>query len=142
MSRKASLTYLSLHPAAMPVSNPSVAESTALQAALLRLRRVSWLEGATLLLLVGVAVPLKRLAGWPQGVSLLGPVHGAAFLLYMGLVLWTARSPYWTFSERLQLLVAGLVPLGAWMLGGLFKRKARAFAHLGGDGPTAALSAH
>lgn len=73
----------------MPVAHLSAAESLALQSALRRLRRLSWIEGATLLLLVGVAVPLKRLAGWPDGVTLLGPVHGAAFLLYTGLVLWT-----------------------------------------------------
>lgn len=126
----------------MSVSNLFATESIALQSALLRLRWMSWLEGTTLLLLIGVAVPLKRLAGWPQGVSLLGPVHGIAFLFYIGLVLWTTRSPYWTFSERLQLLLASLVPLGAWMLSGLFKRKARAFTHLGDGRLASALSSH
>jgi integral membrane protein len=43
-----------------------------------RLRLASWAEGATLLLLLLVAVPLKRLAGWPEAVSLMGPLHGAA----------------------------------------------------------------
>lgn len=126
----------------MSASNLFATESIVLQSALLRLRWMSWLEGTTLLLLVGVAVPLKRLAGWPQGVSLLGPVHGIAFLFYIGLVLWTTRSPYWTFSERLQLLMASLVPFGAWMLGGLFKRKVRAFTHLGDGRLAPTLSSH
>ncbi|WP_300076988.1 DUF3817 domain-containing protein [Giesbergeria sp.] len=115
----------------------SPAASVALQTPLQWLRRVSWLEGVTLLLLLGVAVPLKRLAGWPQGVSVLGPVHGTAFLLYLGMVLWVTAGPQWTFSERLQLLVASLVPFGAWMLGGLFRRKAHEFACAKGDGHSA-----
>ena len=46
------------------------------------LRWMSWLEGGTLLLLLLVAVPLKRLAGIPEVVSWVGPVHGGAFLVY------------------------------------------------------------
>ncbi|MEY4733742.1 MAG: hypothetical protein RLZZ464_1808, partial [Pseudomonadota bacterium] len=50
--------------------------------ALRTLRWASWAEGATLLLLMLVAVPLKRLADWPLGVSVMGPIHGAAFVVY------------------------------------------------------------
>ena len=50
------------------------------------LRLASLGEGATLLLLVLIAVPLKRLAGMPEAVSVMGPIHGAAFLLYLAVV--------------------------------------------------------
>ena len=40
------------------------------------------LEGVTLLVLLGIAVPLKHLAGVPNGVSWVGPVHGVAFMVY------------------------------------------------------------
>ncbi|WP_414445616.1 DUF3817 domain-containing protein [Burkholderia sp. 22PA0106] len=46
------------------------------------MRFVSLVEGATLLLLVCVAVPLKHLAAFPPATRLMGPVHGVAFVLY------------------------------------------------------------
>jgi hypothetical protein len=36
-------------------------------------------EGATLMLLVCLAVPLERMAGMPEFVSFIGPLHSAAF---------------------------------------------------------------
>ena len=87
------------------------------------LRIASWLEGLTLLLLVLVAVPLKRLAGLPEAVTLLGPVHGGAFLTYSGMVLhalwmrWIpARSAAW-------LMGAAFVPFGAFAVGWVFTRR-------------------
>lgn len=41
-----------------------------------------WIEGTTFLLLLGLAVPLKRLFDEPALVTYLGPVHGVAFLVY------------------------------------------------------------
>lgn len=46
------------------------------------LRGASLAEGATLLVLLLVAVPLKRMADLPLAVSIAGPLHGAAFLVY------------------------------------------------------------
>ncbi|WP_310567547.1 DUF3817 domain-containing protein [Hydrogenophaga sp.] len=95
---------------------------------LTRLRWASLAEGATLLLLVGVAVPLKRLAGLPEFVSVIGPIHGGAFLVYVGLVLAAQGRGLWTAGETTQLLLAAIVPLGAFMVGGLFRRKRVALA--------------
>ena len=89
------------------------------------LRLASLAEGSTLLLLVLVAVPLKRLAGWPTGVSIMGPIHGAAFLLYAALVLRHTGSLL-TMRDTLALLLAAFVPFGAFLVGGIFKRKAQA----------------
>ena len=89
------------------------------------LQRMSWLEGSTLLLLVFIAVPLKRLADMPEMVSILGPIHGGAFVLYaLMVVIITARAP-WTKQETGVLLLAALIPLGAWMVRGMLQRKQR-----------------
>ena len=48
----------------------------------MNLRRLAVFEGLTLLLLIGLCVPLKYLAHWPLGVRLVGPVHGLVFLVY------------------------------------------------------------
>jgi hypothetical protein len=42
-----------------------------------QLRWLSRVEGASLLLLICVAMPLKYLGGWPLGVRVLGSLHGA-----------------------------------------------------------------
>lgn len=97
-------------------------------AALRTLRLASWGEGATLLVLLFVAVPLKRLAGWPLGVGIMGPIHGAAFVLYALWVLRCAAGGHLTARDTTLLLVAAFVPFGAFMVGGVFKRKAQALA--------------
>lgn len=96
-----------------------------------RLRRFSWLEGMTLLLLVLVAVPLKRLAGLPAAVSVMGPIHGAAFIAYVVTVLWTVRRAPWRGSDAALLILVAFVPFGAWMVGGLFGQRRRQIEHGG-----------
>lgn len=88
-----------------------------------RLRVASWAEGATLLLLVLVAVPLKRLAGWPEAVGVMGPVHGAAFLLYSLMVLQQTGAGRLSARESLLLLLAAFVPLGFLLVGPIFRRR-------------------
>ena len=54
-----------------------------------RMRLVSLLEGATLVALLFVAVPLKHIAGHPAATSIIGPIHGMAFLLYVWMLIQT-----------------------------------------------------
>ena len=61
-----------------------------------RLRLASIAEALTLAVLVAVAVPLKHLAGWEQGVRYLGPVHGFAFLFYLWCVAQALSASNWT----------------------------------------------
>jgi integral membrane protein len=87
------------------------------------LRLASLAEGATMLLLLLVAVPLKRMADLPLAVSIMGPLHGFAFVIYGFMV---PRALFWrrvTLTEAAQLFVAAFIPFGAYMLGGLFRRK-------------------
>lgn len=90
------------------------------------LRVASLAEGATLLLLLLVAVPLKRLADFPLAVSVMGPIHGLVFLIYGGMVLRALFSQWVTSAQAALLMAAAFVPFGAFMLGGLFRRKMQA----------------
>lgn len=59
-----------------------------------RLRLASLLDGVSYLVLVGVAMPLKYLAGMPLAVRLVGSVHGLLFLVLCALLLealWRRR---------------------------------------------------
>lgn len=83
------------------------------------LRVLSILEGTSLLLLLFIAVPLKRLMGIPEAVTLIGPAHGALFILF-NIVLVIA-----VFKSGLKVkhafigFVASLLPFGSY----LFKAK-------------------
>jgi integral membrane protein len=93
---------------------------------LLQLRWLRWAslaEGMTLILLVCLAVPVKRLAGMPEFVTVLGPLHGAAFLIYLAIVMWASKVNLLTASEVSKLMVAAFIPFGAFFLAGLFRRK-------------------
>lgn len=86
-------------------------------------RRLLWIgrvEGFTLLTLVGIAVPLKRLAGIPEVSRVLGPIHGIVFLLYMWAAIDAAAYPAASPGARripLWLLLGGAVlPFGTWLL--------------------------
>ena len=80
-----------------------------------RLRLVSLFEGTTLLLLTTVAVPLKHLAGLNVATSVMGPVHGVAFLLYIWMLIQTVSSGGWTRSESVWTLFAAFIPFGAFV---------------------------
>lgn len=92
------------------------------------LRWASLAEGATLILLVCLAVPLKRMAGMPEFVTVMGPLHGGAFVIYTLMVLRASSVGLLNAMETLQLMVVAFIPFGAFFMAGLFKRKAAALA--------------
>lgn len=92
--------------------------------ALRPLRIIAVIEGATLLALLGIAVPLKHLAGYPHAVTVIGPIHGAAFLLYFWTLFNVASSDGWSRREIAHLAVTALVPFGVLLGTGLLSRKA------------------
>ena len=51
--------------------------------ALRQLRLVALLEGASFLVLLFVAMPLKYLAGMPLAVRIAGSIHGALFIAFV-----------------------------------------------------------
>ena len=80
-----------------------------------RMRAVSLLEGATLVLLLGVAVPLKHLAGFPVATSIMGPIHGIAFVLYVWMLVQTLSLGGWTRAEAARMVLAAFIPFGAFV---------------------------
>lgn len=76
------------------------------------LQLASLFEGLTLLGLLGVAVPLKHLADMPQAVSMMGPMHGVAFLIYLWVVINGAAGDDWKTNDVARLLGAAFIPFG------------------------------
>ncbi|WP_312515360.1 DUF3817 domain-containing protein [Massilia sp.] len=84
-------------------------------AQLRQMRLASMLEGVTLVLLLGVAVPLKHFAHTPTAVTVLGPIHGLAFVFYFWTLLGTISGARWPRSEKLIMVAAALIPFGAFV---------------------------
>jgi integral membrane protein len=51
------------------------------------LRKVGILEGCSTLVLFGIAMPLKYLAGMPFAVTIAGMIHGVLFMLLVAMFL-------------------------------------------------------
>lgn len=80
-----------------------------------RLRSVGYLEGTSFLLLLGIAMPLKYLAGQPLAVTVIGTAHGALWILYL-LVLAIAWRHYgWTFGRVVMGGIASVLPFGPFV---------------------------
>ena len=81
-----------------------------------RVRLAGLLEGVSFLVLLGVAMPLKYLAGMPLAVRVVGLAHGLLFILYVALiaVLWSRRQ--WSPARAAHALVLGLLPFGTFVL--------------------------
>ena len=88
-------------------------------------RRLSLLaaaEGWTLLLLLGLAVPAKYLAGWPMAVRILGPIHGVTFLALVASSIEVAVAHGWSFRRWLALAGAALLPGGGFAIARRLRR--------------------
>jgi integral membrane protein len=80
-----------------------------------QLRLLGILEGVSLILLMFVAVPLKRFAGWPEGVSTIGPIHGVLFMLFVITAIYVSIEEKWSFSQLTwKVLLACIIPFGTF----------------------------
>ncbi len=88
-----------------------------LRSSLGRLRLLAWLEGATLLILVFVSLPLKYGYGITVVSEIVGPIHGGMFLLFVLGTFSLSVERDWTFRQTTwKLLVACLIPFGTFYI--------------------------
>lgn len=88
---------------------------------LTQFRIVAIAEGLSFLVLLGIAMPLKYLAGQPEAVRIFGSIHGGLFLLYIVTIFRAAHYGKWSFKWIATGLVASLLPFGPF----LFDHKAQ-----------------
>ncbi len=78
-------------------------------------RAVALFEGLTTVLLFGVAMPIKYGLGDVSWVKVMGPLHGYAFLAYMGLMIPALRGPRFGERDRWRTALAALIPFGTFI---------------------------
>lgn len=89
-----------------------------------RLRIVGLLEGISLLVLVFIAVPMKYYFGNPEGSRIIGPVHGALFLLFVFNTLSVGVEQQWKFrTTTWKVLLACMIPFGTFYIDRTILRK-------------------
>lgn len=82
-----------------------------------RLRIIAILEGISLLTLVFIAVPMKHMMDNPAFVKVMGPVHGALFLLFLFNTLSVGVEQNWKFKETTwKVLLACMIPFGTFYI--------------------------
>lgn len=82
-----------------------------------RLRLLGYIEGITLLLLVFVAVPLKYFLAYPVLTKVLGPIHGAFFLLFVINALGVGVEQNWRFrTTTWKVILACFIPFGTFYI--------------------------
>lgn len=93
-----------------------------------RFRWIALLEGASFVLLLFVAMPLKYFAGMPLAVRVVGLAHGLLFLSYVGLLIALLARRQWSIARAAEAFGLGLVPFGPFVLDRSLRRELAALA--------------
>ena len=82
-----------------------------------RLRLLAVLEGISLLGLVFISVPLKYIYGITQISTILGPIHGILFLLFVVNTISVGTEYNWKFKQTTwKVLLACFIPFGTFYI--------------------------
>jgi len=80
------------------------------------LRRAALIEAVSFLVLVGIAMPLKYLAGQPLAVKIVGWIHGLLFVIFCVALLRVWISARWLFGRVVMIFIAALLPFGPFVV--------------------------
>lgn len=87
---------------------------------------VGYTEGCSFLLLLGIAMPLKYVMGFPAAVKWIGMAHGILFLGYLVILLIIAirvKLPLWALPGG---VIAAVMPFGPFVFDHLLKKQTTA----------------
>ena len=90
-----------------------------------RLRTIGFLEGTSFLILLGIAMPLKKFAGIPEAVTIVGWIHGLLFMLFVAAVFQVSAIRKWSVKRILGALAASVIPFGPVVLDAWLRREER-----------------
>ena len=84
--------------------------------AISRLRRIGYAEGISFLVLLGVAMPLKYLAGVPMAVKVVGWAHGLLFISLLVALAQAKQRARWSVGYSALVVIAALLPFGPFVI--------------------------
>ncbi|HEX8462904.1 MAG TPA: DUF3817 domain-containing protein [Segetibacter sp.] len=80
-------------------------------------------EGISLLVLFGIAMPLKYLAGKPEAVKYVGWLHGILFITFIATAIFVALQRQWPFKRVVYAFIAAFVPFGTFVYDNWLQRQ-------------------
>jgi len=80
------------------------------------LRIAGLLDGISLLVLLGIAMPLKYIWGIDQAVTIMGSIHGGIFITYVLTILFAAVRVKWSILWPVAALIAAFIPFANFIL--------------------------
>ena len=80
------------------------------------LRKAALTEAVSFLGLLGIAMPLKYLAGMPFAVKVAGWIHGVLFVVFCIALLRAWVGERWPLGRVALLFVAALLPFGPFLI--------------------------
>lgn len=80
-----------------------------------RVRHVAMAEGVSWLLLLA-CLPLKYQFGMPVGVKIMGPIHGALFVLLLLVIFQAWGDKALSFGKAVLVFIASLIPFGPFLI--------------------------
>jgi integral membrane protein len=81
-----------------------------------QVRILGMIEGGSFLLLMGIAMPLKYFAGFPEAVRWTGWVHGILFIVYCLAIFAALTKGRISLGKSALSFVAALVPFGPFLI--------------------------
>ena len=84
-------------------------------------------DGISLIILLGIAMPLKYLADIPEVVSVVGAVHGAIFSFYFLTILYAQIAIRWNALWSIIALLVAFIPFANFILDFFLKKRKDVF---------------
>lgn len=69
-------------------------------------------EAMSLIVLLGIAMPLKYVYGYPLAVRVVGSLHGLLFMAYVAIAALFARREAWGLPKLVRCWIASCLPFG------------------------------
>jgi integral membrane protein len=80
-----------------------------------RLRILGFAEGVSFLVLMGIAMPLKYFAGYPEAVKITGWAHGLLFVLFIAGAYLAYHQYNWPVKKLALACIAAFLPFGTFV---------------------------
>ena len=77
-------------------------------------RKIALAEGVSFLLLLFIAMPLKYMADWPLGVTIVGGLHGLLFVAFIVMMFEVKREFKRDWGWTARAFLASMVPFGTF----------------------------
>ncbi|MCB0404096.1 MAG: DUF3817 domain-containing protein, partial [Bdellovibrionales bacterium] len=78
-------------------------------------RRIGYAEGASFLILLFIAMPLKYVGGNPVPVKYVGWIHGVLFVAYVASAAVASDAESWSGKKLFLAMIASVFPFGPFI---------------------------